>query len=453
MGQNTAVLITASLIIVILNISGCGGGGSSDGNGASSTVGVAKQGTWTGKYSSIDRQNTPTSKYSDLILNGSSIDKMYVVGSPKPQSISLYKHPSFTGNVYQTSDSYAGMYFDSSGNHMGMIYGADNIAVYQHESISKVVAKQEDINGVWSGSFFSKNDRDGTIHQYKTKLTCSYQICTFDTIPLSIDFIKPSYSDFYSEGTWYGRETNSGPRYLTTALVSNDLQFMVMSTCWSSFPIGSEGFFDICEAAVLSKTATLINNIADAGTSKSYSMFTTVSLDGSKSKSESGALTYKWRIISLPDKSTATLSATNIMAPTFVTDRPGQYVFGLVVNDAGTDSTESTVTIISEANMLPPPQFALTGTGAVNTVILSWSDLYKGSTESIEIYRAPVNDLGVRVLIATVPVSDKTYTDTPPYENPFTQQYYYWIRGVSYVGFYGPFNATLGVQAKPLNAP
>ena len=52
--------------------------------------------------------------------------------------------------------------------------------------------------------------------------------------------------------------------------------------------------------------------------------------------------------------STAVLSSTAAVSPTFVADRPGQYVIQLIVNDGTVDSVGSNVTISTSAVNTPP---------------------------------------------------------------------------------------------------
>lgn len=95
-------------------------------------------------------------------------------------------------------------------------------------------------------------------------------------------------------------------------------------------------------------TITAADNtpIANAGPIQSAARGTLVTLDGSASSDPDGdALTYTWSISSAPSGSTATLSAANVIHPSFTPDVTGAYVIQLVVNDGQLSSTVSTVTI------------------------------------------------------------------------------------------------------------
>jgi len=71
--------------------------------------------------------------------------------------------------------------------------------------------------------------------------------------------------------------------------------------------------------------------IADAGTDQFVPMGATVYLDGSGSSDDgSGVMTYAWSFDTMPTGSTAALSDTSVIHPTFVADLAGSYVVGLV---------------------------------------------------------------------------------------------------------------------------
>ena len=73
---------------------------------------------------------------------------------------------------------------------------------------------------------------------------------------------------------------------------------------------------------------------------------TTVQLDGSgSSDADGGALLYSWSLLSQPVGSTATLSNTAIVNPTFVADADGVYVAQLIVSDGSLVSAPDTVAI------------------------------------------------------------------------------------------------------------
>ena len=73
---------------------------------------------------------------------------------------------------------------------------------------------------------------------------------------------------------------------------------------------------------------------------------TLVTLDGSESfDNDTDPLTYAWTLTSaLPADSTATLSGSTTVHPTFTPDKPGDYVIQLIVNDGYGNSDPATVT-------------------------------------------------------------------------------------------------------------
>ncbi len=92
---------------------------------------------------------------------------------------------------------------------------------------------------------------------------------------------------------------------------------------------------------------------ANAGPSQTLNPGSVVQLNGSGSTDPQGLpLTFKWSLITLPPGSTATLSSTSAVNPTFTADRAGTYVAQLIVNNGTLDSAPSTVTIT--ISTLPP---------------------------------------------------------------------------------------------------
>jgi YVTN family beta-propeller protein len=86
--------------------------------------------------------------------------------------------------------------------------------------------------------------------------------------------------------------------------------------------------------------------IADAGPDQSVYVGDLVTLDGSGSSDPDGdPITFMWAFVSVPEGSTATLSDSTSIYPTFVADVAGIYVVSLVVNDGIVDSEPDRVTI------------------------------------------------------------------------------------------------------------
>ena len=94
--------------------------------------------------------------------------------------------------------------------------------------------------------------------------------------------------------------------------------------------------------------------VANAGTSRSVAIGSLVQLNGSGSTDVDGdPLTYKWSLLSIPAGSTAVLSSTSIVNPTFTANLPGTYVAQLIVNDGTIDSDPSTVTLTTNSAQAP----------------------------------------------------------------------------------------------------
>lgn len=115
----------------------------------------------------------------------------------------------------------------------------------------------------------------------------------------------------------------------------------------------------VSDAKSRSAPATVVINtkntapVANAGPAQSVPTQTKVQLDGSKSTDVDGdPLTYQWSFVSVPTGSTATLSNATIVNPTFVTDKVGNYVVQLIVNDGQQSSAPSQVTITD--SFVPP---------------------------------------------------------------------------------------------------
>lgn len=109
------------------------------------------------------------------------------------------------------------------------------------------------------------------------------------------------------------------------------------------------------DSVAITATTGNVAPIADAGSDRSVTAGSLVTLDGSGSSDANGdPLTYLWTMASRPDGSTAALSSATAVAPTFTADLDGSYVLMLTVNDGRADSSADSVTITAtRANAVP----------------------------------------------------------------------------------------------------
>ena len=119
--------------------------------------------------------------------------------------------------------------------------------------------------------------------------------------------------------------------------------------------IVSDGAFDSAPDTVIIATRK-IAPVANAGSSRTVGVDSTVVLDGSASSdADSDALTYFWSFTARPTDSTAALINPTSLSPSFVVDRAGIYVVQLIVNDGTANSVPDTV-VINTQNQAPVAQ-------------------------------------------------------------------------------------------------
>jgi RHS repeat-associated protein len=102
------------------------------------------------------------------------------------------------------------------------------------------------------------------------------------------------------------------------------------------------------DSAADTVTISTINSAprANAGPDQTARVGDTVQLDGRGSSDVDGdPLTPTWRVVSRPAGSTASLSATGVLQPSFTIDAAGSYVFELIVGDGSVNSAPDTVTV------------------------------------------------------------------------------------------------------------
>ena len=113
-------------------------------------------------------------------------------------------------------------------------------------------------------------------------------------------------------------------------------------------------------------TATTIP-IANAGEDQTVSVGALVQLDATNSSSEnSNDLTYAWKLKKRPLNSAAELSDSTAKAPTFTTDKAGQYEFELIVDNGAQKSPVDNVVITAQ---LPTADAGVDKTVSTNTTV------------------------------------------------------------------------------------
>ena len=112
--------------------------------------------------------------------------------------------------------------------------------------------------------------------------------------------------------------------------------------------IVNDGKADSAEVSSTTVIAEALNAapVANAGPAQTVLIGATVTLTGAASTdANADKLTYKWVLTTRPTGSTATLSSTSVVSPTFKADVAGVFVASLIVNDGKLDSAVSTVPI------------------------------------------------------------------------------------------------------------
>ena len=115
----------------------------------------------------------------------------------------------------------------------------------------------------------------------------------------------------------------------------------------------NDGKVNSSNVSAVTVTASAANSapVANAGVNQTVTRsgtpsVVTVTLTGAGSTDANGdTLTYLWALTTRPTGSTASLSSTTVVSPTFVADVAGIYVASLIVNDGKVSSSVATVAI------------------------------------------------------------------------------------------------------------
>ena len=100
-------------------------------------------------------------------------------------------------------------------------------------------------------------------------------------------------------------------------------------------------------------TTDRVSPVANAGFGQTVRAGQVVLLNGSASSEGDGArLTYQWSLVSKPAGSAATLEAATTAGPSFTSDKAGDYIVQLIVNDGTSNSPPDTV-VVTTKNSVP----------------------------------------------------------------------------------------------------
>lgn len=119
--------------------------------------------------------------------------------------------------------------------------------------------------------------------------------------------------------------------------------------------------------------------IANAGPDQNVVTNSTVTLNGANSSDANGdSLTYAWSITSKPANSSATLSNSSSVNPTFTADKAGSYVVTLTASDGSLTSNSSSVTITAATSNVAP----IANAGSAQNVVVGATTTLNGSASS-----------------------------------------------------------------------
>jgi hypothetical protein len=197
------------------------------------------------------------------------------------------------------------------------------------------------------------------------------------TVPVTVTLDGSASSDANRDAITYLWTLVSKPTSSTAALSSNTSAKPTFSADIAGVYVASlvvnDGALN-SPVTTTTITAAAANSapVANAGLAQNVTTGSVVTLTGAGSTDANGdTLTYIWSFASMPTGSTAALSSTSAVSPTFTANLAGTYVVNLLVNDGKVNSSNvSAVTVTaSAANSAPVANAGTSQTVVVGSTV------------------------------------------------------------------------------------